>query len=240
MAARILRKTSAPPFLPLGTMSDEQVLARLVHSVSPDPTAEAHARTLLSRVEDLAGLSRAAPHDLGASTDRERRIACAVAAGIELGIRCCERKERIPLAIRSSADVVRVLGPRLRLLDHEQLWIVALDSANHVSAIRRLAEGGRHGCAVLARDVLRMALSLSASSFVLAHNHPGGDPAPSRHDLVLTERVARAASFIGLPLVDHVIVTRAAHSSLLDLGMLEATGDNDRTPHLVSQNSSWP
>jgi DNA repair protein RadC len=117
-----------------------------------------------------------------------------------------------------------VLGPRLRLLDHEQLWLLALDATSCVIGLRRLAEGGRHGCAVLACDVLRAALTMGAASFVLAHNHPGGDPSPSRHDLTLTRRVADAAALIGLPLVDHVIVTRGSHVSLLDLGLIDATG----------------
>jgi len=202
-------------------MSDEDVLAQLVACVTQPSSAPHKARALLEAAGHLDGLARASPHAPKPLSPSDRRIATAVAAGIELGIRCCERPAQRSSAIRSSADVARVLGPRLRLLDHEQLWILALDATSCVMGLRRLAEGGRHGCAVLACDVLRAALTMGAASFVLAHNHPGGDPSPSRHDLSLTQRVSHAAALIGLPLVDHVIVTRGAHVSLLDLGLID-------------------
>src|SRR5438876_447884 len=73
---------------------------------------------------------------------------------------------------------------------------------------------------VAPRDVLRAAVREAASAFVLVHNHPSGDPTPSAEDIDLTNMVARAASVLGTPLVDHVIVAGGGHASLFDLGVI--------------------
>jgi DNA repair protein RadC len=79
---------------------------------------------------------------------------------------------------------------------------------------------------VAPRDPLRAALREGASAFVLVHNHPSGDPTPSREDISFTAAVADAARVVATPLVDHVIVTRSEFASMLELNLLGA----DRPP----------
>jgi DNA repair protein RadC len=110
--------------------------------------------------------------------------------------------------------------PRLAALDHEELWVLALDGQNGLKAARRVAAGGIHGLHVAPRDPLRAALREAASAFVLVHNHPSGAPAPSDEDLDFTARIADAADQVGTPLLDHVIVGREGYASLLDRGFL--------------------
>lgn len=219
MSPRAPADLRAPSLLPLESLSTSELVGIIAKRVKRDRgdglSRAVHEADLLPA---LGGRSARELHD---ATGLDIRVAEVLLAGVELGVRWCERSTTVPDAIRSSADVACLLGPRLRLLDHEQLWILALDASSRPIGMRRLAEGGRHGCAVLARDVLRAALAMAASSFVLAHNHPGGDPAPSRHDLHLTRSIARAAAVIGVPLVDHVIVTRAGQASMLDLGFMD-------------------
>jgi len=228
MASRQPRKSSARSLVPLDAQSDEEVIARMISCVTAEPEPVLRARTLLSNVQQLASLAGATPQEVVALCEVDPRLAGALSAGIELGIRCCERAAPPPSRIQCSEDVARVLGPRLRLLDHEQLWILALDASSRPIGMRRLAEGGR--------DVLRAALSLGACSFVLAHNHPGGDPAPSRHDVKLTDAIAQASACIGLPLVDHVILTRSGHASMLDLGLLEESGSREQPGPLAAHD----
>ncbi|HEY6459601.1 MAG TPA: JAB domain-containing protein, partial [Polyangiaceae bacterium] len=110
--------------------------------------------------------------------------------------------------------------PRLATLDHEELWVLALDGRHGLRAARRVASGGIHGLHVTARDPLRIALREAASAFVLVHNHPSGDPTPSDEDVAFTRAVAEGAAAIGTPLVDHVVVARRRSISMLDCGLL--------------------
>ena len=73
---------------------------------------------------------------------------------------------------------------------------------------------------VTAGDILRLALADAASSMVLIHNHPSGDPSPSVEDIAMTRTVARAAEIVDIPLRDHVIVTGGNnYGSFLELGL---------------------
>jgi DNA repair protein RadC len=70
------------------------------------------------------------------------------------------------------------------------------------------------------REIIELALRHHASGLILVHNHPGGDPAASRQDIALTESLARLATELGLRLLDHIIVTGQAYSSLRSQGLL--------------------
>lgn len=200
-------------------VTNEHLLAVLMAGRCGMPTARRKAARLLSDCGGLPGLARLGPaleHVPGLEPVAARRLSAA----IELGRRCAEPAAARPTVIACSDDIVDMIGPRIRRLLHEQVWMVALDARNGVVARCRIAEGGQHGCALLARDVLRVAVQVGAQSFVLVHNHPGGDPRPSAEDVHLTEQVAAAAVCVGVPLIDHVIVTLRDHVSMLKLGLL--------------------
>jgi len=205
------------PFPPSSNALDEaddvELVALLLGAASrSDDDPLERARTLL---DDAGGLARLAtrPSDAlahaGAGPTR-------VAAAFELARRIARAEPDEPPHLGNAEQVAAYVRPRIGHLEHEEMWLAALDGRNRVRALRRLAMGGLHGCALGTRDVLRVALREGASAFVLAHNHPSGDPTPSREDVALTATVLAAAELVGVPLVDHVVVTRTAHRSILD------------------------
>ena len=205
------------------TLADFELLAVLLGTGEKGRPVQRLAADLLEQWGGLLGLSRSGPHAFAEMQGVGLAKAARIAAGLELGRRVLMRSSNVPrLNLASSDEVARWARVRLCNLDHEQLWILALDGRNGLRSARRVAEGGLHGCAVDPRDILRAALRDAASAFVLVHNHPSGDPTPSDEDIGLTQMVARAASVLGTPLVDHVIVGGGGHASLFDLGLLEA------------------
>jgi DNA repair protein RadC len=112
-------------------------------------------------------------------------------------------------------QVVRWARPRLGTLEHEEVWLLSLDGRYGLKSARRIAQGGLHGCALLTRDVLSPALRDGASAIVLVHNHPSGDPTPSPEDIAMTRAVRAAGELVGIPLIDHVVVSRSGACSLL-------------------------
>jgi DNA repair protein RadC len=165
------------------------------------------ARTGLGELMDRAGVGMAKGARLAAAIELGRRV--AFAASFEASTKLPDR------------DAVEVWArPRLGAIDHEELWVLALDGRHGLRAARRVASGGIHGLHVAPRDVLRVALREAASAIVLVHNHPSGDPAPSGEDVAFTHAVAHAARVVGTPLLDHVVVARRRASSLLEAGLL--------------------
>lgn len=140
----------------------------------------------------------------------------------ELARRVLVETNELP-TIYSASDVARYMAPRIGHLQHEEMYILALDGRNHIRAAVKVAQGGAHGCSVKTADVLRAALISGASAFILCHNHPSGDATPSPEDVAMTRAVAAASDVIGCPLVDHVVVagiSGAKFVSIADLGLI--------------------
>ena len=178
---------------------------------------------LLAERGHLAAIAQLGAAGLTGRRGIDARQALRLSAAFELGHRATVRAlsdERE--TIGSFESVVAWARPRLAALEHEEVWVLCLDGRNGLVCARRIAQGGLHGCALTARDVLRPALRDAASAIVLVHNHPSGEPGPSTEDMEMTRAVAIACDVVGVPLLDHVIVARAGATSLLELGALPA------------------
>lgn len=201
--------------------TDHELLALVLGAGPREQRALRVARELLDDACGIEGLARVSPRRLARAPGLGVAKALRVVAALELGRRASERAS-LPKAVLSGAhDVARHFSVRLGGLVHEEMWVLSLDGRNRLRAQRRAAKGGLHGCSVSARDLLRIALEDGASGFVIVHNHPSGDPAPSLEDVTMTHVVAAAAAVVGVPLLDHVIVTASRHASLAELGLLE-------------------
>ncbi len=179
------------------------------------------AAMLLEEHGGVSGLARAGIGELVARTGVGTAKAARLMAAIELGRRAVTAASRdVTARMPDRAAVEAWAHPRLATLDHEELWLLALDGHHGLRSARRVASGGIHGLHVAARDPLRVALREGASAFVLVHNHPSGDPAPSPEDVAFTRTVERAAGVVGIPLLDHVVIARRRATSMLEEGIL--------------------
>jgi DNA repair protein RadC len=208
-----------------GALSDRDLLALVLSRGSLRRSADTLAAELLESVGGLEGLHTAGPGLVASLPGFGPRAALKVAACVELG----RRMQRLSAAVRhefaSPASVAACFAPRIGGLDHEQMWVLSLDGRNRLRGARRVAQGGRNGLAVTAREILGAALRDGALGFVLVHNHPSGSPEPSSADIEMTRSVERAAATVGVPLLDHVIVTASGdYRSLLEEGVMDASG----------------
>jgi DNA repair protein RadC len=209
-------------------LSDTDLIAVLLGTGSQGVPVALAAADLLSNVGGVGGLASFGAHSLADLPGVGVAKACRLLGGIELGRRVMAAAGVARDAMPSSRAVARWASARLGHLDHEQIWVLALDGRNGLRAARRVAEGGLHGCSITARDVLRPVIREAASAFVIVHNHPSGDPTPSPEDIELTEAIARAGAIVGTPLVDHVIVAGTKHASLFDLGVIGGSDSGGR------------
>ena len=108
---------------------------------------------------------------------------------------------------------------RREALPHERMIVLALNGASRIIGLYVIAEGGIGSVSVKAHDVFRPLLVAGAAAFIIAHNHPSGGPEPSAEDVIFTEGLRSAADVMGLPMLDHVIVTTQGETtSLKDRG----------------------
>jgi DNA repair protein RadC len=212
----------------VAALGDAELLAIILGTGIAGRPVTFVAAALLDGHGGIEGLSRLGPTALADQPGVGIAKGLRLAAALELGRRGAYHRAVAPPVVTNSAQVAAHLTPRLGALAHEELWVLCLDGKNRVRATRRVAQGGLHGLTVQPRDVLRAAIFEAASTIILAHNHPGGDPTPSVEDLVMTRRIAEVAALVGVPLVDHVILAPPGrYTSLLDLGVLEVVSRRD-------------
>lgn len=197
-------------------LSEIELAAVVLGSVGPRPALSA-AADLLSRHGSLSELARCSIHELSRSLGPVR--AARLHAALELGRRAMVPRSR-DLRIETPLDVFRYARPRLAHLTREVFHVLLLDTRHRLVADRRVAEGGLASCAIAPRDVFEAAIREAAPALVFVHNHPSGDPTPSRDDVLLTERLGKAAQLLGLSLIDHVVVADGGYSSLAEMGKL--------------------
>jgi len=104
--------------------------------------------------------------------------------------------------------------------EKEEFRVLFLDRKNHLIADEVQNRGTIDHTPVYPREIIKRALELGASSLILAHNHPSGDPTPSKADIAMTREVAVAAKALGISLHDHLVVGRGGHASFKSLGLL--------------------
>lgn len=207
----------------IDALGDAELVALLLGTGHCTESVEVLAQRLLEEHGGLEGLARAGAGELAVRRGIGMAKGARIAAAVELGRRVALASARLPLVRLPDCRAVDAWA-RLRLgsLDHEELWVLALDGNNRLRAARCVASGGLHGMFVAPRDPLRVVLREGASAFVLVHNHPGGDPTPSKEDVTFTAKLAAAARVVSTPLLDHVVVASDGYASMLGLDLLSS------------------
>jgi DNA repair protein RadC len=128
------------------------------------------------------------------------------------------RPEGTGVCFSCSREVFESYRFRLGLCDQERFLVLALSSRNGVLAEETVALGTVNTVHVRPADILRPAIRTGAPSIICLHNHPSGDPSPSPEDRALTERIGKAASLVGVRLLDHIVVALSGYHSFSDTG----------------------
>jgi DNA repair protein RadC len=205
-------------------LSDAELVALLLRTGARGASALALAAELLVQHGGLQGLARVAARELRATAGVGPAKSAALAAAIEVGRRLAARRLRAGLAIRGPADVYRHFHPALRHVPHERFLVVLLDGRHRVLRQELVSQGTLTASLVHPREVFRPALREAAAALILVHNHPSGDPTPSREDREVTARLRQAGEILGVPVLDHVVVAERGYCSLREEGALDGTG----------------
>jgi len=201
----------------LGT---NELLAVVLGTGTPRLSALELANEILSSAGGLTGLAHLSPNGLarlkGLKTARTTRLVAA----LELGRRMLTEPSEPRPIFRTPDDVGKYLLPRFGAKPVEEFGLLILDTRNRLKRLQVISRGSLNGSLVHPREVFREAVALQAAGLVLFHNHPSGDPTPSREDLSLTRRLREAGNIMGIEVLDHVIVGRGRFVSLKEKGLL--------------------
>jgi len=215
-------------------LADDELIALLLRTGGGGLDALDVARSLVAARGGLHWLVSATAREIEAHPGVGPAKAASLLAAFEIGRRFAARRLRPGDAISGPADVFRHFHPRLRDATRERFLALLLDGRHRVIREVEISHGTLTASLVHPREVFRPALRDGAAALVVAHNHPSGDPTPSREDRRVTERLARAGELLGVRLLDHVVVAEHGYRSLRE-GPSWPGADSGETPGTV-----WP
>ena len=201
-------------------LADYELVELILFGAIPRRDVKPLAKQLLSEFGGLGGLLNAETVQL----ERRGGLGTAAIAGLKVVQAAAERMLREGVMDRP------VIGSWDRLLDYlslalkdvktEQLRLLFLDRKNVLIAEEIQQRGTVDHTPVYPREVVRRALDLHASAVIMVHNHPSGDPTPSKADIDMTRQVARALSGVNVVLHDHLVIGRNGHHSFKSMGLI--------------------
>lgn len=199
---------------------DHELLEMVLFLALPRRDTKPIARALLTRFGSFANAIAAPLQDLRAVEGLGEAGAAALRTVQAAALRLV-RAEVIDRPVLNNWDrLLAYLSATMAREKVEQFRVLFLDTKNRLIADEAQARGTVNHTPVYPREVVRRALELQATALILVHNHPSGDPTPSRADLEMTQEVKGAAAMLGIVLHDHLIIGNGRHLSFRREGLL--------------------
>lgn len=187
------------------SLSTSELLAIILGTGTRSESALALAGRLLSP-SGLRYLVEASLEELSALKGIGPAKAAQIKAALELGKRMVASTGAVRPSVCSPEDAGNLVMEDMRYLDRESFRVILLDTKNHVLGIETVSLGSLNASIVHPREVFRHAIRRSAAAIILVHNHPSGDPTPSREDLEVTRRIRDAGELLGIGVLDHLVI----------------------------------
>ncbi len=201
-------------------LSIPELLAILLRVGNPRVSALQLAQQLMSRFGSLRNLAAASVQELSQVSGIGLAKGCQLLAAFELGKRLATSSDAPKPIIASPLDAANLVMEDMRYLAKEHFRVLFLDTRHQVINWRDVSIGSLNASIVHPRETFKAAISFTAAAIVLAHNHPSGDPTPSKEDLQLNARMVQAGELIGIPVLDHLIIGDGRFISMKDRGLM--------------------
>ena len=202
-------------------LADYEIIELLLTLARPRIDCKPIAKALIKQFGNLPGVMAAHPDalrkvdDVGDSTITALKLVQAVAQ------RMLKREVLDKPVLDSWNKVLDYCHSVMAHQREEQLRLFFLDGRNALVADEIQSKGTVNHTPLYVREVVKRALELGASALIMAHNHPTGDPSPSREDIALTREVRNALTTVGVSLHDHIIIGRKGHCSLRSMAVID-------------------
>jgi DNA repair protein RadC len=202
-------------------LPDYELLEVLLFAGNPRGDTKPLAKDLLDRFGSFAEVLSAEADDLLSVPGLGDAGVAALKSVREAALRLTQAELRDRPVIGSWDKLIEYCTAAIAYGKVEEFHLLFLDRKNMLIAHERQQRGTVDHTPVYPREVVKRALDLGASALILVHNHPSGDPTPSKADVAMTRDIIRAATPLGVAVHDHLIIGHGRHASLRDLGLLQ-------------------
>lgn len=200
-------------------LSLAELLAIIIRCGTRDENVLDLSRRILSEfnIKQLQGIT---PGQIKKFKGIKNAKAAQIIAIFEIAKRISEDKEPFKLKFGNSKDVSDYLMPKMKDLKKEHLIGLYLDTRNQLIKEETISIGTLNSSLIHPREIFRSAVTEACASIILVHNHPSGDPAPSKDDISVTKKIVKASEVMGIELTDHIIIGNDKYVSFKEDGII--------------------
>lgn len=202
-------------------LADHELLELLLFYAIPRRDTKPLAKTLLQSFGSLSGVLSARTDDLAAVSGLSENSAAMLKAIHAAATRMGRAQVMKQPVLSNWEQLLAYCHVAMAHEKTEHLRILFLDKKNKLIADEVHQTGTVDHTPAYPREIIKRALNLGASAIILVHNHPSGDPTPSRADMQLTDTVSEVAALMGITLHDHIIIAKSAHYSFRAEGLIK-------------------
>jgi len=200
-------------------MSSAELLAILLRVGVPGENAVQVGTRLLTDFGGLSGLHRADFDELCEHHGIATAKAATIKAAIELGSRMATASPEDRPTVNSPKDAADLVQYQMSGLEQEELWVILLNTRNHVLRIVPIYRGSLNSSQVRVGELFKNAIRRNAAAIIVVHNHPSGDPTPSPDDVAITRAIVEAGKLLDIQVLDHLIIGSGRWVSLKERGL---------------------
>jgi len=202
------------------SLTDAELLAILLRTGTSAGTVLDLATVVLTHFNGLRGLVHASVEELGEIKGVGPAKAAQIKAALELGKRVATNTPEERAVIKTPEDAAGLVMEEMRHLDREHFRVLLLNAKNQVIGQEVISIGTLNSSTVHPRELFKNAIKRSAAAIILIHNHPSGDPSPSREDIEVTRRLIEVGHIIGIEVLDHLIIGDNKFNSFKAKGLM--------------------
>lgn len=203
-----------------GGLADYELLEYLLFGVQPRGDTKPAAKKLIEAFGSLAAVLAASPDEIARVDGVGPATGAMLAVTMEAARRAAREHAAEGPLLSSWTKLIEYLRVAMGHGRTEEFRILFLDSKNRLIRDEVFSRGTVNQTAVYPREVVRRAIEVGSTAIIMVHNHPSGDPTPSRADIAITKEVRDAGELLGIALHDHVVITKAGHGSFRSMGLL--------------------
>ena len=201
-------------------ISTQELLALLIEKGGKGQNVLTVAQNLLAHFGNLNKMKNASIEELQKVKGIGFATACKLQAAFKLGEKAESQLKKYGEKIDSPEDVFNLLKKEVGNKKKESFYLLSLTTRNNLINVDKVSTGTLSASLAHPREVFTSAIKNSASSVIIAHNHPSGDAQPSEDDLEITKRLVKAGNILGIDVTDHVIVAEGNYFSFKDKGLI--------------------
>jgi len=200
-------------------LSTAELLAIILRSGSHGENVLRLAERLLHDFRDLGGLMQATTTELTETRGIGDAKATEIKAALEIGRRLMTLLPEERPHISSPEDAFHLLKSEMMFKEQEHLCLILLDTRNRVLRTPTIYVGSLNASVIRVAELFRAAFRENAAAFIMAHNHPSGDPSPSPEDIDVTRQIVQAGRLLDIEVLDHIVIGRNRFVSLKQRGL---------------------